>query len=423
MAPTANINTQKLLQYLPKNGNYDFSSLIGQVGNQLQGASYNEIAWFTQAIQSGDTGNIIQAGVSAIGDIFSNLSTNDAAQDTKTNNRDEQKIENNNDKANDIFSSVNESLQTIFSECEGKQAEIQNALEKIEKLGGDKGLIAKKQEELQEKIAQIKAQQEILNNPDSKSADRKNAIKTILSLVSDINGLYNEVAAYKEELENHQQNVHTASEEVDQLSDDMQQVVTDGTAQTEELTQENIQLMADGTQKVAESIKKNALGTEQITVGTAMETGPQALVTGSEGAQLIASGTSKIAGGAELMSGAMRDFKNISNLASNIQQNVQSFTNFAQGIGEFNTGIKDLVGAFDSTVEPMISSIGSWESVLSTNQALGQYTTQYAQNIGMNEVNNDGSIDESQENNNELSYQKYEFDMSAFDNAFEKQKI
>ena len=433
MAPLTqtNTDTKKLLQYLPQYGNYNFSSMLGAAGSALSGgvASYNDIAWFAQAVQGNITGNedlnnTISAGANLFVNIFTNMSTNDVAQDSKKNNNDDKKIDDNKDKANEIFSSVNESLNTIFSACETKQADIESALKEIEKLGGNKGLITKKQEELQEKIVKIKEQQKVLNNPDSEPKDRRDAIKTILLLVSDINALAAEVDGYKTEIEAQQGNVKEASEEVENLSKDMEKVVSDGTIDTEQLTQENIQLMANGTQKVAESIQKKAFGTEQIAVGTAMESGPQALVTGSEGAQLIASGTSKIAGGVELMTGAMSDFARINDLASNIQQSFQHFSSFANGIGEYNNGIQDLVGAFNTTVEPMITSIGTWSAVKDANKALGQYTTEYAQAIGMNEVNNDGTIDESKEDENkEVAFKKYEFDMAAFDNALKIKEV
>ena len=123
------------------------------------------------------------------------------------------------------------------------------------------------------------------------------------------------------------------------------------------------------------------------------------------------------------MSGAAEDFKNIGKNISDIQGAFQSLTSYVKGIGEFSDGIKDLVGSFNSSVEPMITSVGSWTAVDSANQALKEYTTEYAQNIGMNEVKNDGTIDESKaDKNKEVSYKKYEFDMSAFDNIFAKKQ-
>lgn len=422
MSAISNTDLQKYIK-AGVNGNFDISSVIGQFGGQVSGTSYNDIAWFVNALQSGDTGNIIQSGIQTIGGIFSNLSTNDAAEASKRNDKDNKKINDNKEKTNEIFASLNESLNTILSTCDEKKELIESALETIEKLGGDKGQIAEKQQQLQEKLAQIKAQQEILNNPNTKSDERRQAIQTILGLVSDINTIAAEVDNYKSQLEAQQETVQTASKDIEDLTEEMESIKDKGQTDAAELTQENIQLLAESTKKVADGTGKEVLGTQQVTAGEAMTSGPQAIVSGSEGVQLILSGKSKITGGAQLMSGAANDFKNIAANTSNIQEAFTSFSSFVQGIGEYNDGIKELVGAFNATVEPMITSVGSWETVKTTNQALGEYTTEYAQNIGMNEVQKDGSIDESKaDKNKELSYQKYEFDMSAFDNIFAKKQ-
>lgn len=422
MTAIGNTDVQRLIKQAG-NGNFDFSSIIGQIGTQASGASFNNISLFFNAAQGGDVGGMIQSGVQAFGSIFSMTGTNDVSEANKQNQKDEEKINDNKEKSNEIFDSLNGSLSTILSTCNEKKGLIEKALEEIEKLGGDKGLIAKKQEELQEKLALIKAQQEILNNPNSESDERKQAIRAILGLVSDINSLAGEVSEYKSQIEAQQDVVQTASEDVEDLTEEMKNIQEDSQTEVEELTQENLEQVAESTQKVAEGTQKNVLGTQQIAAGEAMTSGPQALIGASEGVQLILSGKSKISGGTQLMSGATEDFKNIGENISNIQGAFQSLTTFVKGIGEFNNGIKDLVGSFNSSVEPMITSVGSWTAVDSANQALKEYTTEYAQNIGMNEVKNDGTIDESKaDKDKKVSYQKYEFDMSAFDNIFAKKQ-
>lgn len=423
MTAITNSDAQRLMKQMTAGGNYDFSAIIGQIGSRATGASYNDIAWFANAIQNGNTGEIILSSIQTIGNIYSNLGTNDEAEAVKKNQNDNEKIKENKDKSNEIFNSLNESLNTILSSCNEKKEVIENALEVIEKLGGDKGMIAKKQEELQEKLAIIKAQQEILNNPNTKSDERRQAIRTILDCASCINAIAAEVDEYKSQLEEQQNAVKSASKEVNELTEEMESIKEEGSKNVEELTTENIELIYESTNKVAQGTQKEVLGGQQVATGTAMTSGPQAIVSGSTGAKLILSGKSKIAGGTLLMSGAADDFKNITTNVNSIQKGFETFTSYVQGIGEFNDGITKLVGAFDTTVEPMITSIGTWEGVKSTNQALKEYSTEYAQSIGMYEVQNDGTIDESKsDSNKDLNYQRYEFDMSAFDNVLNKKE-
>ena len=393
-----------------KNGKFDPTQLATMVGGQ----SYSDIAWFSTALQTMENGSdeqkvkTVQSMLTKALNIFSDLSTNSSSEADQKIDNTNKAIDHNNKQAEATFDSVNKTLQSILSRCDGCKADIDAALAEIEVLGGDSGAIANAQQQLQEKLKIIEAQKEILNNPDSDAKARKTAIDTILNTVSAIYTLSDSVKEYKELLEKQTDIVNGATQEVDSLASQMQTVVEDGVKDTQSAMENVTAINTEVGQQQVESGEKTLLGGKQIAAGTEMEAGPQAVVTGATGAELIASGTDKVNAGRKLMKGAIDSFKLLGQSQSNISNGLSDFVNFSQGIGQYSTGILELAGAYNTSASEMITSVGSWTKVEEANKALETYTNEYSQEVGHS------PFEEKDSEDKEIKYKNFEFDTKEF---------
>lgn len=411
---------------------FDISSILKQLDNINTGKISNEEAAIkelagngfslTNSIYNKDTDKLPQEILKLAKTAASlfDLGTNNASEASQEVAQQNQEIASANEKSNDIFASVNDRLQTILDNCGNTEASIREALDEIQKLGGD---IEKLQTKLEEKIAELDKQKEILNNENSTSAQRKEAIATILKIAGEIDELFAEVGEYKEELEAQQDTATDKTENLKTQSEELDNVITEGTEDITGVTKETSEIVTDATVMGTESIKDEVTGGEKITIGTAMESGPQALVTGSTGAQYIASGTDdEIAGGIR-KTGATTAIAQTATLLGSILTKVGEFANNANTIGQYTDEVSNIIGSFNSTLEPMIQSIGSWEGIAKANEDLKSYTTEYASQIGMSdeEIAKLGSEDINNEETevSNLTFKQYEFD---FKEAFKIEK-
>lgn len=390
---TPNLDAMQMMNmgmYYGTNG-IDAKSAIDMVGSMVGGQTYGNIAWFSNALQTLSNGSdeqkayAVQSMVSKVMNIFSDLSTNSAQKADKTTSSNENAIKTNTQNAEETFKGISDTLQSLLDRCDADKLTIEAALEKIEELGGEKGKIAEAQAQLEAQLEIIDENKKILNNPEAKAEDRATAISAILAACGTIGNLVTTVQEFQSEIETQNEVVNAASEDLQEVSDLITETVNEGTQDIQSnleeaarLTTANIQLQADG-------IEKGVFGGKQVAAGTAMESGPQAIVTGSEGAQLIASGTDKIAAGTVLMKGAISGFAQIGQSVNGMAQGLSQFVNFANGIGQYNEGAQNLVGAYNLQSEAMITATGSWSKVADANKQLESYTREYANNMGVSD--------------------------------------
>lgn len=369
----------------------DTKGIINMIGSQVGGQSYNDIAWLSNALQTLDGGSdeqkaqVVQSLVSKVMNIFSDLTTDNTKKADNTTTKNDTAIDTNTKNAEETFKGINDTLQALLDRCDADKLSIEEALKEIDALGGEKGKIAEAQAQLEAQLEIIETNKSILNNPESKQEDRTAAISAILAACGAIGTLVSNVNGYKAEIEAQNQVVNTASADLQEVSDLIVKTVDQGTEDIQNNLQEAARLTSDNIRIQADSIQKSVLGTKQVAAGTAMESGPQALVTGSEGAQLIASGTDKIAAGTVLMKGAISGFSQIGQSVNGMAQGLSHFVNFANGIGQYNEGAQNLVGAYNVQSEAMITATGSWAKVAEANTALESYAREYANNIGVSD--------------------------------------
>lgn len=317
--------------------------------------------------------------------LLSNLGTKDSANANKRVKNSDKQITSNDNQAAATAQSVDAQLQNILDQCNVNKGAIENALAKIQALGGDEGQIKKAQSELEQQLEIIEDSKRTLNNPESQPEDRKNALKAILNAVTIINGLVETVNKCQEEIEAQNAVIETSSNNLAELSTNATEVLTTGINDIKTNLQNSKTLTTDNTVMSADALQEDVVGTTQVSIGEAMTSSPAAIVTGAEGAQYIMSGNDKINAGSTLMQGAVTNLSKLTQSVGAFNGYLTEFTNFANGIGQFTDGTAELVGQYDTTVNPMITAIGSWQNIADANQKLEQYTNDYAAEVGLSD--------------------------------------
>jgi hypothetical protein len=92
------------------------------------------------------------------------------------------------------------------------------------------------------------------------------------------------------------------------------------------------------------------------------------------------------------MTGAIEGFGKLSVSSSTIKEGLGSLIGFAQGIDSVNQDSQQLVGLFNENIDPMLTSVGSWQQVAAVNNELQAYTIDYASQVGMSEDETSNAI-------------------------------
>lgn len=389
------------------------------IGNLLNGTA-NNIANIAQGNDQ-QKAAAIQDIMSDLMDLFSSLGTGASSKARKEVKSNDKKIEQNEKNAEETSRQVSEKVQEILGNCEANATNIAEAIASIEKLGGDKGEIAKVQQQLEEQRKIIEDNKEILIS-DADSKEKKSALVNILNASSAIAGLVEQVAGYKEQIIAQNAVVEENSNQIAESTTSSAEVISEGVNKMQEYLVNAGVLTKDQATLSIKSAKNTATGTAQEATGQAMT---NFWATAAEGAKYILSGNDKLNAGATLMQGATQGLSKLTGSIGEMGQYLTLFTEFGNGIGSFAEGAVQLIGQYDATVNPMIESIGSWDDIAKASEELETYTQGYAQEAlgetqgstsqtqGQNAQKIEAKDIENADEEN-MKFKKFEFDTSVF---------
>jgi hypothetical protein len=375
---------------------------------------------------STNTETILNKVQSIMTKVLSEINTNSDSEAKKSTKANDKRLKETSDNIEKTNQAVTTKLEEIMSQCETSSTTIQNALDRIEELGGDDGVIQEAQQKLDKKLEEINKQKEILNNPNSKPEERQAALSTMLNAISGINELVELVNEYQAEIDSLSTDVNNESENLTSLVTEKDETVQEGQESAIANATDLQSDLAETTDLAVTSLGKTALGEGQEAAADAASSN---MFTSSAAIELRQSATDKLSAGATLMSGAIQGLKTIGSANSSNSAGVGYWINFANGLGTYAESAQTLVGSYNSQVQPMIESIGTWVDTVSTaNQSLEAYYAEYSQSVSdQTSGNEQNSGDENQgltnnkvkstdnnEENQKVEFKKFEFDTSIF---------
>lgn len=396
------------------------------IGNLLNGTASNVM----NIVEGNDQqkASAIQDIMSDLMDLFSNLGTGASSKARKEVKNNDKKIEDNKKSAEETSKKVSEKVQGILNDCEANATNIAEAIASIEKLGGDKGEIAKVEQQLEEQLEIIEDNKEILSS-DADSKEKKDALVNILNASSAIAGLVEQVAGYKEQILTQNAVVEENSNKIAELTTDSANAISEGVNKMQESLVKAGILTQDQATLSIKAAKNTGTGAAQEATGQAMT---NFWATAAQGAKYILSGNDKLNAGTTLMQGATQGLSKLTGSIGEMGQYLTLFTEFGNGVGSFAEGAVQLIGQYDATVNPMIESIGSWDNIAKASEELETYTQGYAQEaLGETQgstTQTQGSTSQAQGQNSKkieatdiqnadeenMKFKKFEFDTSIF---------
>ena len=382
------------------------------IGNLLNGTTNN----VKNIVEGNDQqkASAIQDIMNDLMDLFSNLGTGASSKARKDVLDNDKKIEENKKSAEECSQKVSEKVQNILNDCEANATSIAEAIVKIQELGGDKGKIAEVEQQLQEQLEIIEENKEILSS-DAEAGEKKDALVNILKASKAISGLVEQVAGFKEQILEQNTLVEKSSENIAQLTVDSADTISNGIGQMQEsLVKAGVLTQEQATLSI-KAAKNTGTGSAQEATGQAMT---NFWATAAQGAKYILSGNDKLNAGATLMQGATQGLSKLTGSIGDMGQYLTLFSEFGNGLGSFTEGATKLVGQYDETVNPMIESIGSWDTIAEASEELDSYTQEYAKEvIGGDAVN----VENGEENQNVQNTQtSEEIETTDIQNADEK---
>ena len=369
-------------------------------------------------------GSAIQSIISKLTDLLGSLGTNENAKANKRVQTEDNKIKENEEKAENINQTLDSKLQDIMEQCAKGVISIQNALAEIEKLGGNKGLITELSAKLEEQVKIIYTNKEILNNTNSNPEKRKQALTAILGAASVINELVSKIGDIQTALEQQNAIVEENTQNIADLQTGATEILKEGIDELTDNALKNQQLTVDNTTLATDSATETTAGAHQVTIGTAMES---TIIGGASGTKYIISGNDKLVAGATLMQGAVTNFASLAQADGKIVSYVQNCAGFIQGINQFAKGAESVVGEYDTLADSVIKSVGSLSAYTEGNTQLQAYTQQYMSEFDnankddestnqppQNETLNDKANRVQSMNSNEITFKKFEFNTEIF---------
>lgn len=344
------------------------TTMTGSLGNTQigkSGMSYNDIAWLANAVgtvamdgassnqKASAVQNIIQKAMSIVETLVCNAEQA-AKKEVKQETTKAQAIL---AKSENLGAQLDGDLTDIKTNIEAQSGIVEEASEALVEV---QEAIAEKQEELAELAEQIQEKQQQL--AETEDTNEKVAI------LAEIQGLSAQVAGIILEVQAQQQELNYLTAAVDDTTEDIE-ASTQKLAETE---QEGLQELSEGYQESVSSATEvtatAATGAGNQATSVALQAAGEAaesnVITGATIApQLFRSSADQQGAATERLTSIAQNISTLAQGIGGLQNSSQILASFKNSIGSALNGYADLVGSWDSQLEPVITSIGSLEGV------------------------------------------------------------
>ena len=352
------------------NTNADFNSTLNQLkgvfyqlgGSSIKGGTYVNsifgIAGSVEQIASGDEAQKSSGIQSLINHALSLIEKLGSIQKKAENDvkKDQKGVEEIDKNAQQLETQLNNNILEQGNLINGQTEIVNNATHEIQEAQQD---LQEKQEAINEIIEQITAKQKELAEA-STIEEKRNLLDEIQELSVQISAQLVDIADYQAAVSDAATSLQSAVTEIETAKGNIVEIQQDGQMKIVENAQQGAEVTSEVSATQVEGVSNIAAGEALLASGTAAKAipiiGPIA-GTGAEqkGADLIAGGTTQTAGSL----GNLRELlQGIGKIASNSQL-LQTFTKtIGSALGAFDSA----VGAWNSSIDPVITSLGSFSS-------------------------------------------------------------
>lgn len=409
------------LQSILNSAKSQLSSLEGLGSSNGTTSSNNYVNSVWGLVQNGQTaidGNDSQKAESIVKIVknllstFSSIGANENAQATKDVKANDDKATELSNDAENTTKSTEEQVNDLIAQISDGRKTVSDAISKLEELGGDKGQLAEVQQKLDEQIAIIEQNKQILNDDSANAETKKAALANLQTAAGAIDELVANVSSIQEAIQEQNTTVEEATNNIAGFIEQSASVISNGV----ETLQKYIQ------QGAAQTVTNTATATEgaavNIPTGTTAESmGTVGTITGfgaGAGAKLLKIGADQIAAGGTRIAGSTKTLASLTTSLGKMGADIQNIANFTDSVGRVAEGVISLVGDYESKTESLITATGSWIEVANVNDEFKTAITDYQSNNGLENADKTEKTSSTQDN----SSNKFEFDPQKFKAAF-----
>ncbi len=395
-----------------------------QLGNLLNGSTSGTTS--SSGTSSDNTANTIQTTINKVMSLIDKITNQEAkaaSNEIKKNKQaaDELKKEQENAKAE-----LSQNIENIEAEIATENETVINSTASLEEVNEQ---LAEKQEQINEIVKQIEEQQQLLAS--AKTPEEKAAILgTIQGLSGQIGELVGNIGDLQEQVASLSQAVETSVTNIETAKGNAVTIQEDGEMKITQLVQEGANLVTTNTSSQVQGVTNTVTGKA---LEAAAETASSNMFSASTAPQLYRAANDQSTAGQTRTSGSLTNLQTVLQGIGGLQDNLSLLTNFETSIGNALSEFSGAVGSWNTAIDPIITSIGSFETVQSGNEELQAAVTSDLGSLGYTaEVDEEGNVQLSKENGEEsgiengetpVALQTSEFDVQGKLNLFEKVQI
>lgn len=412
-----NLNIESLISKVK-----DLGSSSSSNGNALNTSFNNSIFTLAQNYQTATYANNqqqltgLERVITGVFQLLTNISRNTIKEAEKEVETNEKNIEIAEEQAEKETQETDNKIKELTEQIVNNTNTINSAIVKLEELGGDQGLITKAKEELEKQLALIEEAIKVLNDPKADKTSKDSALATLETASAAISNLVNSIGEYQTTLNEQVDLVANTSKSTEELLGNAVETITKGVENVQEILVNTQAQTAVNAKTLATGTTDTAQGATLIATGTAMESN---LLTATQGADFIKKGGFKTTAGQKRIAGTTKNLAKLTQTIGQIGSDISTISNMTNAVGQIGNGALDLIGAFSNQVDPIITTIGSWEKVADANvqliEAINNYSAQNSE-TQTNQATQTTQEYNTQDNDN----RKFQFDTNLFRAAFEE---
>ena len=408
------------LQSILNSAKSQLSSLEGLGSSNGTTSSNNYVNSVWGLVQNGQTaieGNDSQKAESIVKIVknllstFSSIGANENAQATKDVKANDDKATELSNDAENTTKSTEEQVNDLIAQISDGSKTVSEAISKLEELGGDKGQLAEVQQKLDEQIAIIEQNKQILNDDSANAETKKAALANLQTAAGAIDELVANVSSIQNAIQEQNTTVEEATNNIAGFIEQSASVISNGVETLQKYIQQGAAQTVTNTVAAADGATNIAVGTTAESMGTV------GTFTGfglGAGAKLLKIGADQIAAGGTRIAGSTKTLASLTTALGKMGTDIQNIANFTNSVGGVAEGVISLVGDYESKTESLITATGSWIEVANVNDEFKTAITDYQSNNGLENADKTEKTSSTQDN----SSNKFEFDPQKFKAAF-----
>ena len=408
------------LQSILNSAKSQLSSLEGLGSSNGTTSSNNYVNSVWGLVQNGQTaieGNDSQKAESIVKIVknllstFSSIGANENAQATKDVKANDDKATELSNDAENTTKSTEEQVNDLIAQISDGRETVTDAISKLEELGGDKGQLAEVQQKLDEQIAIIEQNKQILNDDSANAETKKAALANLQTAAGAIDELVANVSSIQEAIQEQNTTVEEATNNIAGFIEQSASVISNGVETLQKYIQQGAAQTVTNTVAAADGATNIAVGTTAESMGTV------GTITGfgaGAGAKLSKIGADQIAAGGTRIAGSTKTLASLTTSLGKMGADIQNIANFTNSVGSVADGVISLVGAYQSNSESLITAVGSSVEVANVNEEFKTLIADYQLNNELENADKTEKTSSTQDN----SSNKFEFDPQKFKAAF-----